>query len=161
MVHRFWLGTIAGTYVGHGEAIVDGQNTSWLSQGGVFRGQSPQRIAFLKQVLNTSPSEGIEPIDQYFQTRMGGKPAEYYLVYFGAEKPTEWGFELPGKDGIADGMMFQVDVLDTWGMTITLVDHPFKVKRKSPYVFAADPEAKIPLPGRPYMALRIRRAQSM
>ncbi|HEY7089050.1 MAG TPA: DUF5060 domain-containing protein [Tepidisphaeraceae bacterium] len=157
MLMRFWFGAISGTYVGHGEALLNGQSRSWLGNGGTFIGESPKRIAFLKQILDTAPADGIEPIDQYFQTHLGGKPGQYYLLYFGTEKPTEWTFQLPGKDPIADGASFHVDVLDTWNMTITPVDQVFKVKRKSPYAFTADPEAKIRLPGSPYMALRIRR----
>ena len=43
MVHRFWVGTVCGTYVGHGETY---QKSPWCSSGGVLIGQSPPRLAF-------------------------------------------------------------------------------------------------------------------
>jgi hypothetical protein len=157
MALRFWMGTIAGTYVSHGEALSNPRGV-WLSKGGELIGTSPQRIAFLKQILDAAPAN-IEPIDQYYETRMGGKAGEYYLVYFGETKPTEWPFALPGKnDGpLADGMQFKVDLIDTWNMTITPIDEQFRIRRRSQYGFRADPERSVPLPGRPYMALRIQR----
>src|SRR3954453_13043135 len=118
---RFWTGTIAGTYVGHGEIFMRPDRQTWLSKGGVLRGQSPQRIAFLKQILATAPPGGIDPIDQYYETHIGGKAGEYYLIYFGVEKPSEWPFELP-REALSDGMKFRVDVIDTWNMTVTPVD---------------------------------------
>jgi hypothetical protein len=159
MTLRFWIGTIAGTYVGHGEAIKVGDQTAWISSGGILRGESPARIAFLKNILADAPPEGIEPIDRFFQSNLGGKAGEYYLLYFGHEQPKQWIFELP-KDGLSDGETFKVDILDTWNMTITPVDHPFKIVRYSPYDFHVEGDAVIPLPGKPYIALRIRRVHS-
>jgi hypothetical protein len=35
LVHRFWVGTIAGTYVGHGETYLHPQDdVLWWSKGG-------------------------------------------------------------------------------------------------------------------------------
>ena len=127
MVHRFWQGTIAGTYVGHGETVVHPSNIFWMSKGGVLRGQSPARLAFLKKVLETAPPEGLEPIDKWQDLRTAGKAGEYYLVYFGKERPTEWIFELP-RSKIANGAGFRVEILDTWDMTITPVEGVFKTK---------------------------------
>ena len=156
MLLRMWMGTIAGTYVGHGECLREGDKPVWLSKGGVLRGTSPPRIRFLKQVLDDAPEEGIEPIDQFYETRIGGKAGQYYLIYFGRETPQQWLFELP-KDGLADGMKFRVEVLDTWEMTVRPMDSTFVVRRHSPYVFRAEKDAAIPLPGKPYQAIRIRR----
>jgi hypothetical protein len=154
LVLRFWTGTIAGTYVGHGEIFMRDDRITWLSKGGVLRGESPKRIAFLRDILSTAPATGIDPIDQYYETHIGGKAGEYYLVYFGAEKPKEWRFELP-RQGLSDGMKFRVDVIDTWNMTITPIDAPLTIAKHSEYTYRAAPEATIALPGQPYMALRI------
>jgi hypothetical protein len=156
MVLRFWMGTIAGTYVGHGETFKGDNPPAWISDGGVLQGQSPARIAFLKKILEDGPREGIEPIDRFYETHLGGKAGEYYLVYFGREAPTEWRFELP-KDRLVDGMQFHVDVLDTWNMTITPVDRIFNLKKKSAYLFGVVGDDGIKLPGNQYMALRIER----
>lgn len=155
MLLRFWMGTIAGTYVGHGEALREPGQPTWLSKGGVFRGESVTRIAFLREILQGAPWP-IEPIDQFYETRIGGKPGEFYLVYFGRESPAEWAFELPRYE-LADGMKFRVDVLDTWDRSIKPIDQPITIVKESNYLYRAEPALKIALPGKPYMALRIRR----
>jgi hypothetical protein len=156
LVLRFWTGTIAGAYVGHGEIFVRDDRITWLSKGGVLRGESPKRIAFLKDILSTAPPSGIDPIDQYYATHIGGKAGAYYLIYFGNESPQEWRFELP-RDRLSDGMRFHVDVIDTWNMIITPIETPFTIAKHSEYMFRAAPDATIRLPHRPYMALRIRK----
>jgi hypothetical protein len=124
-------------------------------------GQSPPRLAFLRQILESGPADGIEPIDEFYNTRVGGKAGEYYLVYFGDEKPTQWTFSLPrdppNKNALVEGMKFRVDVLDTWNMTTTPVDRTFTVGKLAGAAFPAVEEAVIALPGKPYMALRIER----
>ena len=97
MVHRFWQGTIAGTYVGHGETYLRSADVLWWSKGGVLHGQSPARLAFLRKVLERRPPEGLEPIDKWQDPHIAGKAGEYYLIYFGKERPTEWLFELPAE----------------------------------------------------------------
>jgi hypothetical protein len=87
MVHRFWQGAIAGTYVGHGETYRHPEDLLWWARGGVLRGKSPERIAFLRKVLEEGPRQGLEPIDKWQDARTAGKKGEYYLVYFGKEQP--------------------------------------------------------------------------
>jgi hypothetical protein len=161
LVLRFWNGTIAGTYVGHGETLGNPAGPgagggTWLSVGGTLRGQSVARLAFLKKILDESPAEGIDPIDKWQDRRMGGKAGEYYLVYFGEQAPTAWPFALY-KQGLVAGMKFTAEILDTWNMTITPVEGAFELKRKDEYDFIDKDERSIPLPGRPYLALRLRR----
>ncbi len=74
-----------------------------------------------------------------------GKPGEYYLVYFGAESPRTWKFQLPRRkrddpSELAGGMRFHVDVLDTWNMTITPIDEPFTIRQpaETDYVVTDD-----------------------
>jgi hypothetical protein len=157
MVHRFWQGTIAGTYVGHGETYLHPQDILWWSKGGVLRGQSPARIEFLRKVLESGPPEGLEPIDKWQDPHIAGKAGEFYLIYFGKDQPTQWIFELP-RNKIAEGVSFRVDVLDTWNMTVTPVDDVFKTTAHNRYVVHAAEHPSVKLPGKPYMALRIRRA---
>jgi hypothetical protein len=155
LVLRFWNGFVAGTYVGHGE-IFGSQPDSWLASGGELQGRSIARLAFLKKIVEAGPAEGIEPIDKWQERCTGGKPGEYYLVYFGTKTPTAWPFELYNTD-LADGMKFTVEIIDTWNMTITPVDGVFEIGKRDSYVFAALNGRSVPLPGRPYLALRIRR----
>lgn len=159
MVRRFWHGTIDGTYVGHGETYKHPEDdVLWWAKGGVLRGQSPSRIAFLRKVLEDGPAEGLEPVDKWQDDHIAGKQGEYYLIYFGNERPLEWVFELP-KAKLTAGMTFKVEVLDTWNMTVTPVAGVFKVKADAPYRFRADGPGQVRLPGKPYMALRIKRVE--
>lgn len=156
MVHRFWCGTVAGTYVGHGDYFNTVKNDTWTSYGGHLSGHSEPRIAFLKKILEAGPAAGIDPIDKWQDPRVGGQPAEYYLIYFGHDKPTSWTFHLY-KNGLQDGMRFKVDVIDTWNMTITPVPGEFVTKRKDSYTYVDASNRTVTLPGREFMALRIQR----
>ena len=159
MVHRFWAGTVAGTYVGHGETYLSDDDVLWWAKGGVLKGESPARLAFLRDVLKTAPAEGVEPIDKWQYPEYGGKPGSYYLVYMGKQSPAEWKLQLPRYE-LADGMKFRVDILDTWNMTIEPVAEEFTVKQLSEYLFEDVNQRSVKLSGRPYMALRIIRTDS-
>jgi hypothetical protein len=166
MVHRFWECIIAGTYPGHGECLLDPSDVLWWSKGGVLRGQSPARIAFLLDVIKAAPADGIEPIDKWQVTNMGGKPGEYYLIYFGAKSPGKWKFQLPrhkrdDPGELAGGTRFHVDVLDTWNMSIKPVDREFAIRQPAErdYVAVDVDGSQIEVPDKPWMALRVTRVQ--
>ncbi len=154
MVHRFWQGTIAGTYVTHGECYLCDDDVLWWAKGGELKGESPARIAFLKQVLEDAPATGIDPIDKWQHTNVAGKPAEYYLIYFGRQTPAEWEFVLPRHE-LKDGMKFSVDILDTWNMNVTPVDGEFTVKQHSQYIYKDTKGRKLALPKEPYLCVRV------
>ncbi len=157
LVHRFWSGTVVGTYVGHSECLQNPEKIMWLSQGGTLRGESPARLAFLRRILDESPAEGIDPIDKWQEPAgMGGRPGRYYLLYFGREAPASWPFALY-KNGLADGMTFKVEIIDTWEMTITPVEGNFVAKRLDNYHFVDAQQRVVALPGKPGIALRILR----
>lgn len=136
MTRRFWIGTIAGCYVGHGETYLHPADILWWSKGGILHGDSPNRIDFLRKLLEEGPVEGMEPLDEY----SCGKEGEYYLYYFGEESPDQWYFELPPY------RQYQVEILDTWEMTSQSLEGSFGE------VFS------IELPGKPYMAVRIQKS---
>ena len=155
---------MAGTYVGHGETYLSPDDILWWSKGGVLKGQSPARLAFLRKVLEDSPAEGIEPIDKWQNPEYGGRAPDYYLVYLGKSAPNSWEFKLPkppqGKGRpIEDAMQFTAEVLDTWNMTVTPVSGTFTLKKKTDYFHADKNGRSIELPGRPYMAIRIKRVR--
>lgn len=154
MVHRFWECIVAGTYPGHGECYLADDDVLWWAKGGTLKGESPARIKFLMEILRTAPEEGLEPIDKWQYPNIVGQPGEFYLVYFGEETPAEWKFLLPRYE-LKDGDKFQVDVLDTWNMTVTPIDEPFVVQRESEYLFVDQSGRSVPLPGKPWQALRI------
>src|SRR5262249_48417113 len=157
-VPGFGRGARAGTSVGPGGAYRDGEDVLGWSKGGVLRGQSPPRIAFLRKVLEEGPPEGLEPIDKWQDVRTAGKKGEYYLVYFGKESPREWAFALPAA-GLTGPLKVRLEVLDTWAMTVTPVPGTFELRPKDRYVYTCADRPKVPLPGTPYVALRIRRVR--
>jgi hypothetical protein len=153
MVHRFWTGTVAGTYVGHGDYFNTLDEDTWTSFGGKILGQSAPRLAFLRKVLENGPAEGLEPIDKSYEPNTAGKPGEYYLTYFGRAMPTNWVFQLY-KRGVTDGMRFKLEVLDVWDMTITPVPGEFVAKQKDRYYFVDSESRSVTLPGKPGIAVR-------
>jgi hypothetical protein len=161
LVFRFWNATVAGTYCGHGETYKSDDQILWWSKGGVLKGQSPPRLAFLKKVLDDAPPEGIEPIDKWQHPEYGGQPGQYYLIYFGKQTPQSWEFLLPkpplAKVQSANGMKFTAEILDTWNMTVTPVKGIFTLKKKDDYFFGDKDGRSIELPGKPYMVIRIKR----
>ena len=157
MVFRFWQGLVAGTYVGHGETYLHpADDVLWWAKGGVLRGESPARLAFLRKIMDESPPDGLNPIDKWQDPRFGGKAGDYYLLYFGHERPATWRFEL-NKNKLTDGLAFQVELLDTWAMTVTPVPGTFVTKKKDDYTFEDAAGKSVILPAKPYLALRIRR----
>jgi hypothetical protein len=110
MVRRFWIGTLGSAYVGHGETYKHPEDIIWWSKGGVLHGQSPARIALLKQVMTTVPFQEMTPQTNpaagvYFLA----KPGEHYLVYF--VKPVAVTVALAGEKP------YKMDGIDTWAMT--------------------------------------------
>lgn len=164
MVHRFWESIIAGTYPGHGECYLHPSDVLWWSKGGVLRGKSPARIAFLRDVLATAPKDGVDPIDKWQCANIAGKAGEYYLVYFGAKSPVNWKFQLPRQkrddpNELAGGTKFHVDVLDTWNMKVMPVAETFTIRQPADADYVATDERgrSVSVPDRPWMALRITR----
>ena len=142
MVHRFWGGFARGGYVGHGETYLHAQDILWWSKGGLLYGQSPERIAFLRKVFEEGHSLGIDPIstkpDWDCRVCVGVEP-DYYLHYFEVHQPAFRDLDLP------DGHKYTVEIIDPWEMTITPLEGAF------------EGQCRIELPGRPYLAARIRR----
>jgi hypothetical protein len=139
LVHRFWLGACSGGYVGHGETYLHAQDILWWSKGGVLHGESPARIAFLRRILEEGPADGLEPVTSLTNLYAVGKGTEYRLIYLAVQQPAEFVLDLPEE------AQYTVEVIDTWAMTITPLAGPWPGK------------ARIRLPGRPYLALRIRK----
>ena len=137
MVRRFWLGTVSGAYVGHGETYLDPNDILWWSKGGVLHGESPRRIAFLRQILEGAPAEGLNNLSTYYLG--AGQEGRYYLFYFDVNQPAEYEFDL------AKGVRYRADIIDPWEMTITPVAGTFEGK------------FTLKLPAKPYMAVRFQK----
>lgn len=135
MVHRFWLGTVLGGYVGHGETYLHPQDILWWAKGGVLHGASPARIAFLRGLIEEHAAPGLTP----FSREGASCGQEYYLYYFGINQPAQFFFDLPADK------QYAVDLIDPWAMTITPVAGTFRGN------------FRLDLPGRPYQAVQARR----
>ena len=143
MVSKFWEGTVGGGYVGHGETYLRPKDELWWSKGGLLLGESPARIAFLRQIVEDGAAGGFDSWHEAQNVNRdrfptGGRAGEYYLTYFRMAQPVQARFQL------GEGQ-FQVDVIDTWEMTITPLEN------------TVSGDCTIELPGKPYIALRLRR----
>jgi hypothetical protein len=56
-------------------------------------------------------------------------------------------------------MQFEAEVLDTWNMTVTPVEGRFTLKKTSDYFFGDKDGRSIELPGKPFIAIRIKRVR--
>lgn len=139
MTHRFWEGFVKGGYVGHGETYMHPEDILWWSKGGVLHGQSPERIAFLRKIIENGPKEGMASIWLSWDGVSGGKEGEYYLIYYGIKRPSFKEIEMP------EGQKYKVDIIDAWNMTITALEGEYTGK------------FRIDLPARQYMAVRLTR----
>ena len=59
MVNRFWTAMVCGGYCTHGETYMDENDVLWWAKGGVLHGESPARIAFLREIMESLPG----PVD--------------------------------------------------------------------------------------------------
>ena len=55
MVRRFWRCYASGAYCTHGETFLSDDEILWWARGGVLKGESPKRIAFLRQIMESLP----------------------------------------------------------------------------------------------------------
>ena len=159
MAHRFWRGVMAGGYVTHGETLLKPNDameenstpTLWWSHGGKLNGTSPERIAFLRNLVEESvpaahpkfARSGMDPTESPYYLNISavgldGKSADYILYYFDFHQPIWYEFPLP--EGI-----FSAEMIDPWAMTVHAAPGSFRGK------------TKLTLAGIPYQAVRFRR----
>jgi len=145
LVRRFWEATCRGGYATHGETFLHPEDILWWSHGGELHGESPERLRFLYRILRETPGHGLKQHSLSWDSVTGvpESPAHqgaHYLDYYGFYRP---GFRRFYFD---DTTKYQVEVVDTWNMTIT--DAGIHQGRFT-----------IELPGREYMAIRIRKIE--
>ena len=143
MTRRFWEGCVRGGYVGHGETYLNEREELWWSKGGELVGSSPARIEFLRKIMEEGPEGGLEPMllgPVLWDDCVAGIPGEYYLFYYGFNRPSFRILDLPADRA------FAIDVIDTWNMTVT------------PVAGLVSGSVRVGLPRRSYMAIRVRKA---
>ena len=88
MVNRFWKAYSLGAYATHGETYYSEDEVLWWAKGGKLHGQSPERIAFLKEIMYSMEGP-LEPWDEPFydeffniteQTKEGEEPAFFTVM---------------------------------------------------------------------------------
>ncbi|MGF7230330.1 DUF5060 domain-containing protein [Arachidicoccus sp.] len=160
MTYLMWMGAIGGTYVTHGEAYkyYNGNDTIFWAKGGMFRGTSWKRAAFLRKILEADPAP-LEPADISHDFKTAAAGDGDYIIYFGKEMPENWVFNIPAKNGSypkpVAGDKYKIDIIDTWAMTITPVKDVFEIGKEVDYRFYGKNRKKIWLPLKPYLALRV------
>jgi hypothetical protein len=137
MVECFWRGAVQGGYVTHGETFWQEDEVIWWSHGGKLHGESPERIRFLRTIIEAAPQLGPVSADFEWDTAFGGVDDHYYLIYFGASQPIYRMLNLP------DGIRFSIELIDTWEMTIKPLEGDYEGR------------CRVELPGKSYQALRI------
>jgi hypothetical protein len=150
LVEMFWLGFATGGYVGHGETYWNPEEILWWAKGGELTGESPARIAFLREIIEAVPAPGLSPfadeetrtvIPEGFYKGMaaGHRGDDYYLLYLARHQPRFRNFNLPA------GKHYQIDIIDTWNMTIER------------FADNASGQVEVELPRKKYLAVRITR----
>lgn len=137
MTDRFWYVFTKGAYATHGETYIHPKNVIWWARGGKLYGDSPERIAVLKKIIEHAPGSGFEAFrgmeEDGNSVRVG---EEYYLFYFGARQPAERVIFLP------EDKKYKLEIIDAWGMSFSRIEGTFSGKNL------------INLPGKPYTAVR-------
>ncbi|MGN6602794.1 MAG: DUF5060 domain-containing protein [Ginsengibacter sp.] len=121
LTRRFWLGIMVGCYVSHGETILkpgdetNKQQDLWWSKGGVLRGESPKRIAFIKKIVEESTVTGFTPSENSKVATETSNPAnpklKILIFYFDCHQPLLWEYHL-------DDNQYKAELIDTWNMEI-------------------------------------------
>jgi hypothetical protein len=160
LTHRFWLTVTRGGYAGHGECFAHPQDLLWWAKGGVLRGESWKRVAFLRSILEEDVVNGLTPAPHewpWMRVSMASD-GETRLIYLGEHQPALWIAGLP-----TDDRPCEVDVIDAWNMTIEparRVPRPSFPKLRQRGGELRDPQPlaafAVELKPKPYQAIRIR-----
>ena len=150
LTRRFWEAACRGGYPGHGETYMNDKDILWWSHGGTLHGESYKRFKLLHDIMCETPGIGLRPYENSGWDEVCAVPEEttqkmkqvkdYYLIYFSFMRPSfrEYYFD--------DETQFRVKVIDTWNMTV-----------EDRGVFKG--KFKVELPGKPYMAIQIKKIQ--
>jgi hypothetical protein len=112
----------------------------WWAKGGVLHGESAPRIAFLRAIVQEAPNLPLEPLNPRWDIWAASKGIGYHLYYHSDRRPVLQSI------CASTSICYQIDIIDTWNMTISTL----------PSTFSGD--FRIELPGRPYIAVRMRAA---
>lgn len=89
MSRRFWRAVSVGSYCTHGETFLDPEHEIlWWAKGGILKGESPERIGFLRDILEhlPGPLEAI-PAQITGAMQVAAMPPEQQEQIFGEAEP--------------------------------------------------------------------------
>lgn len=115
MTRRFWEAVCRGGYPGHGETYLCDENILWWSHGGILRGESAEKIAFLCKVTEDIPEMRLKPYNAAWDEVCGvpeNGQGGYYLFYYSFMRPSSRDYYFD------DDTYYTVEVIDTWNMTV-------------------------------------------
>ncbi len=138
LVHRFWVGISRGCYVAaHGETFLDDNDVLWWSKGGVLKGESVERIRFIKKISESFPLAKLNPVSKGYWRKRGGCCAgdDFYLYYTGNTQSKYIEVEL------SDNCLYDVEIIDAWDMVVRKYDEKISGK------------CRINLPEKPYQVI--------
>lgn len=141
LTRRFWEGTIRGGYVGHSETYTCPEDILWWSHGGILKGSSVSRIAYLKKIMGEYPEYRISLLADFGDVLCGGVEKEYYLFYYSFFQPSLGHMCIPKE------YEYCAEVIDTWNMT----------REYLPETYSGD--ITIQLLSKPYMLVRFVRKE--
>ncbi|TVQ22932.1 MAG: DUF5060 domain-containing protein [Spirochaetaceae bacterium] len=137
LVRRMWETTVRGGFpTGHGETYLNPDDVLWWAKGGILRGESPARFAFLRKIMEEAPLGDLNPERVGRLHPVLAKRDEWFLYYYGVRQPSIFDVDLPADAN------FVVDLIDTWEMKVT--------RLKGTY----SGPTRFELPGKPWMAIR-------
>ncbi len=150
LVRRSWEAIVRGGYCGHGETFLAEDGIVWWAHGGTLKGESGPRFRFMREFLEDVPGGGLKLAhlrdDVHFQfddyVAVPEDPAwqgQYWFFYYSIWRPA---FR---QIWIDDDTWFDVEIIDTWNMTVTPAG-----RHRGRF--------EVPLPRRPYLGIRLRRA---
>jgi hypothetical protein len=141
MTSFFWMAGLSGGYPTHGDTYEnDADNDTevrWWAKGGTLPGESPERIAFFKSVMEHAPVKEMEPElvgnnpkSLNSNVYIFSKPGTYYMAYTSTEH-RNFELELEGD------APYKLEVLDTWNMEVIeereVQPGPFRYEPENPF----------------------------
>lgn len=146
MIRRFWEAACRGGYPGHGETYLAADDVLWWSHGGSLHGESWKRIKFLHRILCETPGIGLAPKQREWdevcavpENAHAARETGYHLFYYSFMRPSFRDFYFDDEND------YEAEIIDTWNMTVERAG-----------VFRG--RFRVMLPGRQYMAVRVKRA---
>ena len=150
---RFWLAIVNGCYATHGETLLADPTASqndtvklWWAHGGKLLGKSPQMIAFLRKLVESSSTTGFDmaAVPYYPNATspaandLRGAP-QAILYFLDFHQPVQYAFPLP------EGATYTAELIDPWEMTTAPLEGTHTGK------------STIVLPQKPYHVVRFSR----